>query len=153
MFAACRECPDCGYTFPPSEPSHGAKASSSTVMTVDGKMVLSVDDIEFHLHKKAGSPDSVKVAYKCENKTIYEWICPEHQGYAQRVAEKKLSTRWGLPCMSTEDVIYKLEQTDVMPEKIIVKKSEHNPKFFEVLGWSKERRERMTIDFEDDMPI
>jgi len=79
---ALRYC-ECGHKFPEPELNHGTKAYEGAVLS--SQVVAEwadVDDVIYQRHQKLGKPDSVKVTYYCGLKTINEWLCPDHGGYA-----------------------------------------------------------------------
>jgi DNA repair protein RadD len=78
IHAGIRECPDCGFIFPPPEISIAAQAASEAVLSnqIQPK-IFNVQKTEYHVHKKSGRPDSVKVTYQCGLNFISEWIFPQ----------------------------------------------------------------------------
>lgn len=153
VHAACRECENCGYVFPKPDPNHGVRASKAAVLAAQEAPVwVDVLDLTFALHKKEGSPDSIRVTYACDGVKINEWICPEHGGFAGRVAASKLGQRWGISCQETYEALSALESTTTMPQKIKIKKRGN---FWDIKSWSKEMQPRMVveIDYNDDMQI
>lgn len=89
VHASARTCPDCGYVFP-EVPK--IKTTAGTADLIKGEKVAIVESfpvelISYTLHTKVGKPDSMKVTYRCgKNRTYTEYICIEHQGYAERKA-------------------------------------------------------------------
>lgn len=135
--ASAPECLDCGYVFPePERIKHGAEASGVAVLSSQQQTMfktLAVDDVKYRLHKKEGSPDSMRVEYysgilRCAT----EWICLSHSGFARRKAEtwwRMRSTIDAIPS-STGDALEWLEYSDAIlrkPTEIIVTKNEKYP--------------------------
>lgn len=96
-----RTCPACGWTIPPEvmerldaadsakeRAMHGAKAAKDPVLSEP--VWLDVDDVTVHLHRKNGSPDSMRVQYRCGLTTVSEWVCLDHEGFPG----KKARTWW-----------------------------------------------------------
>lgn len=89
VHAAVKACPFCGFVFPePEKQPHSDIASTLSLYTTEkGEMVYDIDDVQFHLHRTAGKPDSCRVEY-LQNERIRakEWLCFEHQGWSLRKA-------------------------------------------------------------------
>lgn len=89
-------CPHCGWVIPPGEKrqvdeeiererrAHEVHAANREILAVPEW--VDVDDVTVHLHKKDGSPDSIRVQYRSGLQVVSEWICLEHEGYAGRNA-------------------------------------------------------------------
>lgn len=94
---AVMECPNCGHQFPPPERiKHTDKASSAAVLSSQKPAfeIIDVTDVEYRLHHKAGSPDSLRVDYKAGFLTVAsEWVCPAHPGFARKKFEQWWSAR------------------------------------------------------------
>lgn len=73
-----RECPDCGYLFPPPDIKHDTKASNGIIVSESIHVTLKVDHVRYSLHRKEVS--SLRVDYVCGMKTISEWIPFEQKG-------------------------------------------------------------------------
>jgi DNA repair protein RadD len=102
---AIRTCPNCGWAIPKEiverEESedrekrlHEAEASQRAILGSEPE-TLTVDDVQVNLHRKPGSPDSIRVQYRCGLTTFREWICLGHAGYAERKARKWWWERFG----------------------------------------------------------
>lgn len=94
-----RECP-CGWLFPPREPSHDGKADEHA-QVLAAPEEWCVGEVSYHYHTKTKDPNgtpTLRADYYCqpadgeggnlEGKTISEWVCLEHEGYARRKAVK-----------------------------------------------------------------
>lgn len=58
-----------------------------------------VVSVSYDIHKKQGSPDSIRVTYFFTNGlSVSEWICPLHSGYAGEKAAKWIRKRIIQPC-------------------------------------------------------
>lgn len=105
--AAARKCPDCGYEFPFEEHDTALQgfASSKNVISkafTDVKYNVLATDYDCHVKEKDGTvTHSLKVIYTitdplntyAEEEKFFEWVCPEHQGYARRKFEDWWSKR------------------------------------------------------------
>jgi DNA repair protein RadD len=95
---AIRTCPNCGWTIPPLEVermdaedaerdriNHAAHADRNAQI-ISEPVWLDVDDVSVSLHKKPDAPDSLRVQYRCGLRTVSEWICLNHKGFARTKA-------------------------------------------------------------------
>jgi len=97
VYAGARECPDCGYLFPPPKPKLETKASTAAIMAADiMPEVLKVQKTVYYVHKKAGKPDSVRVEYQCGLTMINEWVFPESTSQKQHWFYSKWCAMAGL---------------------------------------------------------
>lgn len=95
LATAVRECPDCGYEFPPPEPALEQTASDAAIMS-DEKHIdrYEVDKVTYHTHVKMSTGQkSMRVEYWCGLRLFCEWVCFEHRGYARRKAENWARSR------------------------------------------------------------
>lgn len=105
MPAGKRECPGCGYIFPPPKSELAASAAPSPVYVDSEPVEFEVTSTAYSRHEKAGKTPSMRVTYTCGLATfISEWVCVEHEGFARR----KATTWWALrggerPCPDTVD--------------------------------------------------
>jgi DNA repair protein RadD len=102
---AIRVCPHCGWEIPKQELEaaeaeerekrlHEAEASNRSIL---GSLpeTLEVSDVTVHRHRKPGAQDSIRVQYRCGLTTFREWICLDHDGFAQRKARRWWWARFG----------------------------------------------------------
>ena len=108
VHAAVRECPDCGYVFPPREIKIAATASTAIVMSNGEPEWVRVDSVSYRRHQKEGKPDSMMVTYHCGLARHREWVCFEHEGYAKTKAARWWWERTG-DTVPPEDVSDALE--------------------------------------------
>lgn len=86
--AGASECCDCGFVFPePERIKHGTNASSAAILSsqvVAPKInTYPVTKVEYAVHKKPGSPDSIRVDYHSGLRRVCsEWVCLDHGGFA-----------------------------------------------------------------------
>ncbi|MGI0120304.1 DEAD/DEAH box helicase [Zooshikella sp. RANM57] len=88
QLAARRTCENCGLIFEIEEkPIHDHSASKDAVLSsqIQAEWVP-VSDVNYFIHTKKGSPNSIRVAYRTGFEFINEWVCPEHEGYAKTKA-------------------------------------------------------------------
>jgi len=86
VHAAVRQCPDCGYVFPPTKPELDAAASQLAILSTEGAEWVPVTRVSYARHDKPGKPPSLRVDYWCGLVAHSEWVCLEHEGYPQQKA-------------------------------------------------------------------
>lgn len=91
LHTSARECTACGheFEFAPADPEDRIQNTASTeaILSRDSKPKWKdVRDIAFRRHQKDGSPDSMCVEYLVGMKTVREWVCFEHSGFARQKA-------------------------------------------------------------------
>ena len=133
VFAGTSECPDCGYRWPPTPIAIDQTATTLPVMSMNAPSEwFKVNSVSYRLHKKAGSPDSMRVEYRCGIALYSEWICFDHKGYphdkALRWWQRRMTGPGILP-KSTADAIEKSESLR-KPTEIKVRK---NGKYTEIV--------------------
>ena len=80
-------CPNCGYEFPEREIKIADIPDVSPILSTQVKSDwLKVGDVQYHKHQKVGKPPSLMVTYYTGIIRHREWICLQHQGYAQEKA-------------------------------------------------------------------
>jgi DNA repair protein RadD len=96
---SARKCPECDWLFPPPDlAKHETNPDGSAILEKD---IIpdrwAVDAVNFSRHAgKEGKQDTLRVDYTCRNpdetgdmaaiKTVSEWVCLEHDGYAGKKA-------------------------------------------------------------------
>ena len=131
---AARQCPQCSYLWPAREepPKHEATADASTAILSRGQPTwIDVDGARYYLHRKEGSPDSVRAEYQCGFTVHKEWLCFSHQGYARQKAESWWLRAAGtaLP-RSTEEALSRIAECRA-PAAISIRPS---GRYFEIVG-------------------
>ena len=144
-----RRCPACGWEIPKQEVErleavekerrmHGDKASKRSIISMPE--AHAVDSVTVSRHKKPGSPDSLKVQYRCGLSVFREWVCLDHEGYAGRNAKqwwvkRSLGTsKAGAATVNSalEDMFLSQSLLD-WTKTITVRK---NGKYFEIVGYN-----------------
>jgi len=106
-----RYCINCGTEFI-FKVKIEAQASTSELIKQEMPVieVFKVQSINYSLHSKAGKPPMLKVSYFCGLRKFDEYVCFEHEGYAQRKAREWWGNRTTLPFeASTKNSLEKLE--------------------------------------------
>ena len=89
MYAGATTCPSCGLEMPRDpEKKLTSRASDAQALSDDRPQRREVLGVSFHLHRKIGKPDSMRVEYDCGLQVVRQWICPLHGDYARYKAEK-----------------------------------------------------------------
>ena len=131
--AGARYCPSCAFKFPDPQLNHGASSYGGAVLS--SQVVaewVDVDSVAYARHKKAGKPDSIKVSYMCGLKTINEWLCPDHGGYAaSRYTARKAAL--GADAASTDDALSEAQMSWTIPARIKIKPRIDDPRFDEIV--------------------
>lgn len=132
VHAALRFC-SCGHKFPDPEFNHADRAYGGAVLS--SQVVaewVDVDYVNYYRHKKEGKPDSVKVTYGIGMKTISEWLCPDHGGYAASRYRARMAAL-GATALTTDDALDEAEIVWTIPDRIKIKPRADNPKFDEII--------------------
>lgn len=97
---ATGRCPICGWILPKLKRDeldekekererklHGDKLSEKSILASEPSK-HKVDDVYIRRHTKTGKPDSLLVQYRCGAEMFREWVCLDHDGYAEQQAAK-----------------------------------------------------------------
>lgn len=135
--AAAPRCIDCGFTFPePERIKHGVEASSAAILSQQRETMFEtvpVTDVRYVLHMKPGSPQSLRVDYYAGMlRTVSEWVCLSHEGYARKKAEQwwRQRTKIDHTPTSSEEAIEWLRYDQRIirqPEQIVVSRTGKYP--------------------------
>jgi len=102
---AVRTCPHCGWEIPKqavermeaeerTRRMHEKEASQRAILGSEPEE-LTVSDVRVHRHRKPGSPDSLRVQYRCGAMTVREWVCIDHGTGAEQRARRWWAVRFG----------------------------------------------------------
>jgi DNA repair protein RadD len=127
VFAAARECPECGSPFP--EPKLNISDRASALPVLSSQIVvpppewLNVSAVAYSLHAKPNKPTSMKVRYRCGMVWHSAWWCFNHTGYARMTAERLWLQSGGCPPVpdTTEEALGRTDEL-MDPVRILVKK-------------------------------
>jgi DNA repair protein RadD len=103
---AIKRCPICGWEIPKREVErleaterekrlHATRASRRSILSNQPE-TYTVDEIYVNRHVKPGSPDSLRVQYRCGMSMFREWVCLDHPDYAGRKARDWWRLRIGV---------------------------------------------------------
>jgi DNA repair protein RadD len=149
---AVGQCPACGWEIPIIEVErlgeqeaaerrlHGKKASKRSILSGEPQ-TLKVDAVFATRHIKEGSPDSLKVQYRCGLRMFREWVCLDHEGYAGQKAQswwrKRFSMKNRNDRRSLSEALSNMFLTSELldwTKTVTVRKS---GKFYEIIGYNK----------------
>lgn len=145
--AAAPQCIDCGFKFPePERIKHGTEASSAAILSQQRESmydVVPVEDVRYRLHRKEGSPESLRVEYYDGlMRVASEWVCLSHEGYARKKAESWWYTRSKINAIpsNTDEAIEWLDYDDKIlrrPSAVVISRQGKYPS---IIGyqWDKE---------------
>lgn len=157
----------CGYEFPPPERNpHTPFAVSMPILSKDVKKPepewLDVLETTYSVHEKKGhvdgDPRTLRVDYKISfYKSISEWVCIEHSGWARQKAESwwRQRTSSGCPLNAEEAVDFCSHgELDKIVKKISVIP---DGDFHKIIGYEfadviKESQE-ITVCYDDEIPF
>lgn len=119
---ATRECPDCGYLWPPPKPRHEARAYEGAVLARQQVVQwVPVTGVRYARHQKAGRPDSVRVTYGLGLNSVSDWWCPEHEGRAAETAWAKAKAAGATSRPRTVSELLAVAPSLRVPEAVIVR--------------------------------
>ena len=140
-FAAALQCHVCGHEFPPPTLNHGSKSYDGAMLSGQVKAEwVDVDSVLYHRHRKEGKPDSIKVTYYAGLRSVNEWLCPDHGGYAA----SRYQARRSLLASGADTTDEAMNECHFWnwPSRIKIKPSTYNPKYFEVVQFDYTKVER-----------
>jgi len=156
---ATKVCPACGWEIPKIELEriervecerrmHGDKVSGKSILSSQPE-TLKVDAVHVSRHVKPGSPDSIKVQYRCGHSMFREWICLDHKG----IAGKKALGWWKKRFPDTRakvqgDITVNFALGDLFLSQTILGYTKtitvrKNGKYFEVVGYNLSQQEEI----------
>lgn len=127
-------CPTCSFTWPLKDepPKHEATADAvSAIISKGAPAWIEVDDVRFYVHRKDGSPDSVRVEYYCGPSIHKEWLGFQHVGFMRQKAERFWSACATTPIPRTTDDALSRTNELRLPAAIQIRP---DGKFFSVVG-------------------
>jgi DNA repair protein RadD len=147
---AIRSCPVCGWVIPPREVErmealekerrmHGVKVSSKSILSNEPE-TLTVDTIYVARHKKDGSPDSVRLQFRCGIRMFRMWLCLDHPGQAGKIAHSWWRRFMGasLQPPTVNMVLSDLFVSQSLLSAIRTITVKKNGKWFEIVDYNKE---------------
>ena len=85
ILAGLMQCPDCGHEFERKvDDKLTATAAAVPILSKSTAQFIAVTGRTFFRHDKPGGKPSIRVEYMCGLVAHKEWICPEHEGFAQQ---------------------------------------------------------------------
>jgi DNA repair protein RadD len=111
-----KTCPACGWEIPPREIErleqqdeaerrmHEAEASKKAILSGEPQ-TYEVHSVSVGPHLKPGSPNSIKVRYRCGLNWYNEWVCLDHPNYARHKACEWWRVRFGNDIPTVSDAL------------------------------------------------
>lgn len=134
-------CPECGHQMRDPEPEQPRSASNAAIMAsqVAPKIITyDVTDVTYAVHKKDGSPDSLRVEYWSGMRTVArEWVCLAHGGFAGEKARGWWARRAGeyrTPSGIPKDITEALDYTVLLSRPHAIRVNETG-KYPEIVGY------------------
>lgn len=123
---AARECPDCGFEFPPPDRiKHGSKASTLDILSRKPEWVK-ISRIDYSMYQKPGNVPVLKVTYSQGLQRYVEFISFEKNNYAREKGHKWWYKRSRLLApTSVEEALQGAKSLDKPIEIKVKKKDEY----------------------------
>lgn len=148
---AIRVCPACGWEIPKQEIDrldivererrmHGDKASSKSILSGEPE-TLKVDSVYVARHVKPGSPDSLKVQYRCGLSMFREWVCLDHPGFAGEKAHAWWRQRFPKTSSTVNEALQNMFLGQSLLEFTKTITVKRNGKHYEVIGYNQPLQE------------
>jgi DNA repair protein RadD len=99
---------------------------------------LDVDDVSVTIHRKENSPESLCVTYRSGMRTVREWLCFGHGGYAEQKARQWWRDRFGseeaerVTVQSIAGDMFSAQRIKAVTKSVTALKK---GKYYEVVGW------------------
>lgn len=114
-------CPECGFKFPiverEAEKLHHVGAILSTEVP---PVAMPVRKVGYSKHNGKSGVPTLRVDYYCGLRTVSEYVCLEHQGYARSKAVHWWTSRCDNPCPRSIDDALTMTEELVTPTSILV---------------------------------
>ena len=137
-------CGECGFEFPEPEAKerHGANATNEAILSEDIPTVEhEVDKVTYHVHYKRNAPDdaprTMRVSYFGGELPIAdEWVCIEHEGWANTRAAKWWKERCSLPMPGNVENAVQVGDKGGLAEPFLIRtKKRVDSRFLEIVGY------------------
>ena len=147
---AIKVCPACGWEIPKQEIDriekvererrmHGDKLSGKSILSSEPQ-ILKVDSVYVARHIKEGSPDSLKIQYRCGLSMFREWVCLDHHGLAGQKAQAWWRQRFGFSLGRTRVTVNEALGEMFTPQTLLEYTKtitvRRNGKYFEVVAYN-----------------
>jgi DNA repair protein RadD len=137
-------CPECGFKFPvierEAEKVHHVGAILSTEVP---PVEMTVTNVEYMRHHGKSGVDTLRVTYYCGIRSVSEYVCLEHQGYARSKAVAWWNKRCDLPAPILINQALLMKDELARPAKILVNFATKYP---EIKGYTFEIEETSIHD-------
>lgn len=143
---SAKECLGCGYEFRSASINHSTIPTEANILSQIEEWDVETQEVK--LHKKAGSPDMVRIVYYCgQGRRVNEFLCFDHLGFAGKRARVLWKEITGTePPKSTEEALTRTFEIPLMSKIKIIPEG----KFFKVLARTPRAASGHVIDDEPD---
>ncbi len=140
--AAARVCEQCQYEFPIPEKKHDVYASDEAILSgAISTVTHEIKETLYYLHEKVKDDGSVSCTLRVDycsgflHTTKSEWVCIEHDGYAQQKAYHWWTRRSKTPFPKSVDEALDLAEAGALAEtRTITVRSISGQKYSEIVG-------------------
>lgn len=148
---AIRVCPVCGWEIPKQEIErieeverkrriHGEKASKKSILSGEPE-TFKVDSIKVNRHLKPGSPDSIRLQFRCGLSTFRYWVCLDHPEEAGWIAQTWWC-RWIAGAKAKKTTVNEALEDLFLPQKLFESIQtitvRRNGRYSEIVDWNQE---------------
>lgn len=142
LHVSSTSCPSCGHEFPGRSVTHEVRAGSAALLaSLQVPEWVDVHDIDISLHTRGKAP-CVRVEYYCADRTVTEFLMPEHGGFPTTKTQIIMKARYGLEMPHTARELVDMMQNLPFPTSIEV---ERDGKYWRVKTVSRERQAREPV--------
>jgi DNA repair protein RadD len=122
-------CSGCGYAFPEKVKLQLVASEGQLIGGNKAKPKwYNVDRVIANVHRKKGSPPSVKLSYVCGIRVFAEWLCIEHPHRVGEIGRRKLLNRWAeADPPTTAAEVCKHQRLFKVPKRIEVSEAGQHP--------------------------
>lgn len=143
-------CPVCGWKIPKrimeemeaierERRMHSSKAANKSILSSEPE-THSVNAVYVARHRKPGSPDSVRVQYRCGMSMYSQFLCLDHPGYGGKKSQDWYRTYIdpSARCIAVNDMLSDMFITQKIAEAIKTVTVKRDNKHWNVIGWNNE---------------
>ncbi len=122
-------CPECGHEFK-FRSNLQLESSSDDIIYVSSKW-YNITETYYGFHSKENMPVGIKATYVCGLRNFYDWILPNHRGYAGHLGIQKLKNL-GHEYKDLDSALAYLNQHSRIPSKVLIDNSGKYPNVIDI---------------------
>jgi DNA repair protein RadD len=153
---AVYECTDCGHQWEKPKPQIEAKADRESAV-MSRELVdrwLNVDSVSARVHKKEGSPDSLRVDYVVGATVYSEWICVGGKGKARAAARLWFMKVIGVgPAPTCASLSLRCINSGNFLSKILAIQVARDGAYWRVCAWKRLKDDFRTIEIDSTFNV